>query len=531
MSENKEIWMETTHGRRSKCKTEFKAVVNKVLISTLVITTLLGATATPAFAANVSNIPTIGFGNNAPYTQEYGISVETAISSLRNTISEIQSQKMNGQVSSTTLKTLANQLYSLESAVKYSSLGVTTEVKNIIERAEDVLIGVSGATEARVAVTVVKSTLGIDTITALNHNANAAESNLKSFSDVAKDRWSHDAIMEMVSLGMFAGTKTPDANGVGEFNPTGTMTKAQFITVITRYLYQDDLADMNEGMNWYENNYIMALSVGLVTANEIPSTDINKPITRQEMAMIAVRAAQIQGESIPELVPTTRIADYDSIGTYYRNYVRQAFSMGLLAGYDERGTFGATDTLTREQGAMVAYRLVNSSTRAEVDTSVQTPEDAHPEVAGSITIYAGQPLTQRNAKAGDVFVKKDGTKVVLKIGPNGVLGEGQGVAPDAYLDTKGGSFKAGNRYNFDVDVDGDLKDSAGWTLQNNKYWINKTTGEGHWTHEWNKIYEAYPKPTENGTYEGQLSTEGYSLYVWTVMGWVGNTTSKLSNYR
>ena len=44
--------METTHGRKSKCKTDFKAVLNKVLVSTLVLTTVLGAT-TPAFAASV----------------------------------------------------------------------------------------------------------------------------------------------------------------------------------------------------------------------------------------------------------------------------------------------------------------------------------------------------------------------------------------------------------------------------------------------------------------------------------------------
>ena len=69
---------------------------------------------------------------------------------------------------------------------------------------------------------------------------------VKSFSDVAASRWSHDAIMEMVNLGMFAGTTTP-VNGVGKFNPAGTMTRAQFITVVTRYLYADELNAMLEG--------------------------------------------------------------------------------------------------------------------------------------------------------------------------------------------------------------------------------------------------------------------------------------------
>ena len=97
MSNQKEIWMETTHGRKSKCKTEFKAVVNKVLISTLILTTVLGTT-TPAFAASLPNSTP---ANNATITQtyEYGVSVENAISSIKNTIAAVNSLKAKGMVS------------------------------------------------------------------------------------------------------------------------------------------------------------------------------------------------------------------------------------------------------------------------------------------------------------------------------------------------------------------------------------------------------------------------------------------------
>jgi len=95
---------------------------------------------------------------------------------------------------------------------------------------------------------------------------------LKSFKDVAADRWSHDAIMEMVGLGMFSGTTTPDANGVGTFNPTGTMTRAQYIVVVTRYLFNDELNAMEQGDYWYSNNYDLAVKHGLIIIiSDIPT--------------------------------------------------------------------------------------------------------------------------------------------------------------------------------------------------------------------------------------------------------------------
>ena len=62
---------------------------------------------------------------------------------------------------------------------------------------------------------------------------------LKSFSDVAEDHWAYKAIMRSVELGLIAGTKAPDANGVGEFNPNANMTRAQFIVVTMRAVAPD----------------------------------------------------------------------------------------------------------------------------------------------------------------------------------------------------------------------------------------------------------------------------------------------------
>lgn len=342
---------------------------------------------------------------------------------------------------------------------------------------------------------------------------------LKSFKDVAANRWSHDAIMEMVDLGMFSGTTTPDANGVGTFNPTGTMTRAQYIVVVTRYLYGKELDGMERGTYWYSNNYDLAVKHGLITKSEFSIDTLNNPITRQEMALVAVRTAQAQGETMPTLVSTDRIADYATIGNYYKDFVVKAFSMCLISGYDDKGTFGPQDTLTREQGAMVAYRLVKPDTRNLPETNTQ--EETKPNTEGAITIKEGQQ-SSRPAKAGDTYVKADGTKVVLKVGPNGILGEGQGVAPDKNLKTEASGW-TGDRFNFIASKTGNLTDSLGNTLQNGRYIVNYTTGEGHWDTEWKVLMAKYPAPAKNGSYDGQISTDPYSLYYWDGICWSFNS--------
>ena len=48
--DNNELVMETTYGR-GKAKTEFKAVINKVLAGALALSALMGASSLPAFAS------------------------------------------------------------------------------------------------------------------------------------------------------------------------------------------------------------------------------------------------------------------------------------------------------------------------------------------------------------------------------------------------------------------------------------------------------------------------------------------------
>ncbi|MBE7041278.1 MAG: S-layer homology domain-containing protein [Ruminococcaceae bacterium] len=362
--------------------------------------------------------------------------------------------------------------------------------------------------------------------------------NLKGFSDLGGHEWARPAIEDMsigTYKGLFSGKTAPNEQGLAQFDPNGQMSRAEFITVVTRALYSEVLANMPgvSGEYWYSNNYDVAVDNNLITENEYPFTSavLNAPMPRQEMALILTRACEQMGESTGTLVSTSRISDYNTVGGYYKEAVRVAFTKGLIAGKDDTGRFDPQGTLTRAEGATVLYRLVNESKRVDVtpnggnyiiDTGSGTQQQGPTEnVSGPITIYEGQARYNRNAKAGDTFVKKDGTKIVLKLDQYGVLGGGQGVAPDVGLLGQINE-KGCLTFTYKVVDYGVWVDSSGLQLQNQTYYVNQTTGEGYWGGELKLLRNGIGYPSYDGTQVGEVSKDSYHLYKWDGGDWIMN---------
>ena len=181
----------------------------------------------------------------------------------------------------------------------------------------------------------------------------------KSFRDVPGNHWAHDAIMDMVSMGLLSGTTSPDANGVADFNPDGAMNRSHFVMVIARYLYGEELAAMPKAATWYGNAYTLLLNKGILKKTDFNNGKLEVAMSRQEMAYVLAKAADAQGKAPDSLVATSKIPDYNSISSSYKDSVVKAYSMGLIAGTDSKGTFNPYGTLNRAQASTVIYRLVN----------------------------------------------------------------------------------------------------------------------------------------------------------------------------
>lgn len=187
-----------------------------------------------------------------------------------------------------------------------------------------------------------------------------------TFSDVRINDWYYTYVMSCVQHGAIEGT-TPAVNGIGTFNPGGKVTLSQFITVLTRLIAPDKI-DTSLSGHWAMPNYSAAIDIGLIYAYEYSSSDaeLNKSLTREEMAVLLSRAAEINGEPL-EILPgiENNISDLDKVSSDKVTAVKQAYSSGLLFGVNNNN-FDPKGTMTRAQMATVVCRLMNYAPRGEV---------------------------------------------------------------------------------------------------------------------------------------------------------------------
>ncbi|MBM6665503.1 S-layer homology domain-containing protein [Flavonifractor plautii] len=197
-----------------------------------------------------------------------------------------------------------------------------------------------------------------------------------TFSDVPTTDWAYPYIMACVQKGAIVGTGEV-VNGIGTFNPNGKVSLGQFLAVLTRLIAPDKI-DTSLSGHWAMPNYSAAIDIGLIYSYEYSGskTDLDKALTREEMAVLLSRAAEINGEPL-EILPgiENNINDLDKVSIDKVTAVKQAYSSGLLFGVDN-GNFDPKGTMTRAHMATVVCRLMNYAPRGEVtikdpDTNVE----------------------------------------------------------------------------------------------------------------------------------------------------------------
>ena len=504
--------MEQTHSR-SKCKREFKGVLNKVLVSGLALAMVMGSSTT-AFAAglNIKDLAHEAANKDTnQITSEYGVSVDSAISQIRNTINSINQMKANGSVSDNYIKNLASQIYALETAATSDSSKMS-DVTSVLNEAESAVKGLSNASEAETAIKIVRGMLGVSNISVKNTSAAITD-----FKDIPANAWYYNYVSRMVQDGLFAGTSSTT------FSPDAPMSEVQFLTVVLRKAFPNELTQYNAQYTstWYDGAYRLGLAKGIISQSVYGSgADMNRNITRERMTDIAIKGLEAMGEQTYSNAAgvSARVTDLKDCSGTMRDSMIKAYTMGIIAGTSDT-TVSPKQTATRAQGATVLYRFAYPDERSIPDLNAPV-EKPGSDLSQPITIYEGQTRTageSRLAREGDIFVKADGTKVVLKKGPNGVLGEGQGVAPDLGFKATPNGGRGNEVINQERFSPGPVlgeydTNSVGKPYNNDDYKVNPWTGEGHWGTEWQVILDANPFPAEAGTYDGQLSPDG--VWVW-----------------
>ncbi|WP_282941192.1 S-layer homology domain-containing protein [Paenibacillus sp. RC67] len=122
----------------------------------------------------------------------------------------------------------------------------------------------------------------------------------------------------------------------GTFKPDQNISRVEFIKLVVdalKFKKQDAAGE------WFQPYINTAVANGLHQSDEFAADQLNKSITREEMARIAVRAT---GE-----------ANYDAMKWMYL-----ATSKGIIQGLDNKGTLGEDQPTTRAQAITVIERIL-----------------------------------------------------------------------------------------------------------------------------------------------------------------------------
>ena len=229
------------------------------------------------------------------------------------------------------------------------------------------------------------------------------------FTDVPTSHWAYTQIERAYSDGVIAGTAGNAANYTGVFSPSGTLTEAQFVTIMTRAFFNDELEAAKKvvGSNakWYAAAQKVAEDNKLLT---FVQGKMDAPITRYDMAAIMTNimdAKEFAGRPGATKIEETfdKIADFKSIPNSYQVSVASVFAMGLIAGTDSKGTFSGASYMNRAQAAVVYGRMKDaflnagdSPTTTKPDTTKPTPTPSAPGgdgVSSVVGTVSSEPVT------------------------------------------------------------------------------------------------------------------------------------------
>lgn len=233
------------------------------------------------------------------------------------------------------------------------------------------------------------------------------------FSDVKAADWFSDTVIQLTARGGITGYDD------GTFRPAGTITRAEYTSIVARSLG----IQAKEGVtgHWSAGIMASATEVGLVKYGEFGELD--KPITRNEMARMAVRAVAYQKETVPsdytDYAPL--ITDLSSAGTY-KDDVTKVVAMGIISGYPDK-TFQGSKTLSRAEASVVVIRILDKDAR-------KVP--AKPSAPGTIALGEVKPLA-------DILPQDANTRLFTMFDMDKVtLLDAAAYAPQTYTRTAGG---------------------------------------------------------------------------------------------
>lgn len=232
------------------------------------------------------------------------------------------------------------------------------------------------------------------------------------YSDLKENYWAYDSIMYCSEWEIVKGFED------GTFRPEAEVTYAQFIAMLVRTFYGDEVDAVTDtaGNPWYypymkvARDHSLDFKTNIVNHGGWPEVVVaNDPVNRYEMASI-LRLTLMDHDKDPLAVQwktvTGSIKDYDQIPEMddmqiYWMAVPSCYYVGVLTGMSD-GKFHGEESMTRAQSCVVITRMlnvINGETPAVPSTPQQPAQPETPQPVGSGLLANGQPATVENVQA------------------------------------------------------------------------------------------------------------------------------------
>lgn len=161
-----------------------------------------------------------------------------------------------------------------------------------------------------------------------------------SFTDIS-GHWATDAIEYAVANGLMNGT------GNGLFSPNANTTRGMIVTILARL----EGVDTSKGGNWYEAGQQWAMKLGISDG-----TNMDGQITREQLATMLYRYAQIKGYDVSTSASLNAFTDASSVSDWAVEAMQWAVGMGLMEGNNNQ--LSPTAPATRAQVATLLMRFI-----------------------------------------------------------------------------------------------------------------------------------------------------------------------------
>ncbi|MDD3879442.1 MAG: S-layer homology domain-containing protein, partial [Syntrophomonas sp.] len=170
-----------------------------------------------------------------------------------------------------------------------------------------------------------------------------------SLNDIS-NHWAAERIKDLLARGAIKGY--PD----GTFQPDATITRAEFITVVVKafnLINPNGRVFTDTSGHWAQDYIATATAAGIVGGYNDSNFGPNDPVTREQMAVIVVKAAQLT-----PIAAENQFADSSNIAPWAREAVATAVNKQIIKGYPDN-SFKPGSKANRAEAAAVIVNALN----------------------------------------------------------------------------------------------------------------------------------------------------------------------------